>query len=104
MASDGVLRANPQSRARYALCTVLYNLDHDNRCGGDLRSASCRACSASDGPEDRERSGLSNSSAAVRLVQLIYCVGVVSPVSGVLHRADANVGRLCLFRQLILYQ
>src|SRR5215510_14506021 len=104
MASDGLLRASPQSRARYALCTVLYNLDHDNRCGGGLRGAGGRACSASDGPEDRERSDPSNSGATVRLARLIDCAGVANPVSSVLHRTDANVGRLRLLRQFILYQ
>src|SRR5499427_784891 len=104
MASDGFLRTNPQSRARYALCTVLYNLEHDNRCGGDLRGAGGRACSASDGPEDRVRSDPSHSGAAVRLARLIDCAGVASPVSSVLHRTDASVGRLRLLRQFILYR
>src|SRR6516162_7627784 len=104
MASDGVLRANPQSRARYALCTVLYNLDHDNRCGGDLRGAGGRACSASDGPEDRERSDPSDSAAAIGLARLADRAGGASLVSGVLHRANANVGGFRLLRQLNVYQ
>ena len=103
MASDGVLRANPQCRARYALCTVLYNLDHDNRCGGDLRGAGGRACSASDGPEDRERPGLSHSTTANRLARPAGCAGTVSPVSSVLHRTDVDLGEFCLLRLFDVY-
>src|SRR5215469_3012659 len=104
MASDGLLSANPQNRPRYALCTVLYNLDHDNRCGGDLRSASGRACSASDGPEDRERSGLSHSTTAIRLGRPASRAGTAGPVSRVLHRTDVDLGEFCLLRLFDVYQ
>src|ERR1700719_2477213 len=104
MASDGLLRTSPQSRARYALCTVLYNLDHDNRCCGDLRGAGGRACSASDGPEDRERSDPSHSDAAIRLARLADRTGVASPVSDVLHRADVEMGGFRLLRRFNVYR
>src|SRR5262249_2716906 len=104
MASDGLLRTNPQSRARYALCTVLYNLDHDNRCGGDLRGAGGRACSASDVPEDRERSDPSHSDAAIGLARLADRTDVANPVSGVLHRADVDMGGFRLLRRIDVYR
>ena len=104
IAVDSLLHTSRQDRGGYALCAVLYDLDHHNRRGADLRSVGSWARSDSASPEDKERSDLSHSGAAIRLARPADRDGTACPVSGVLHRPDVDLGGFRLLRLFDVYQ